>query len=183
MTYAVSGTSRRGDRSPSRDVVMDHGWAYGRADQIVAASSVAWRMARFASSSAASSAPPMTCTLTPRGGEHRAEGVDGLLAGAHDDGVDLEDLRVGALGAVRDVQAGVVDALVVDADVLVNALGLQRRPVHPARRPAEALADRASPCAAAGAPRAATLRVAGRPGRHARRPGRRRPTPPSTHRR
>src|SRR6478735_258331 len=79
--------------------------------------------------------------LHPGGGERGTERVHGLLAGAEHDRVDGEDLRVGVVLAVGDVEPLVVDALVVDADVVMDSLGLQGRPVHPTGRLAEAPPD------------------------------------------
>src|SRR5699024_12583932 len=52
-----------------------------------------------------------------------------ILAGADDDVVPVQHLRLAVDG---DVQALVVDAVVGDADVLVDAGLLQLRAVHPA---------------------------------------------------
>ena len=66
-----------------------------------------------------------------------------LLTRADHHVVDRQHLLALAVGAEADVQAVVVDAFVVHARQLGDALRLQRRPMHPARRLAEPLALRA----------------------------------------
>ena len=92
-------------------------------------------MARMASSSAARSAPPMTCGRRRRGAiELVVERALGLLAGADDDGVGRHDAL---LALHRDVHAGVVDPAVGDARHLRDlALG-EQQPQHPAGADAE----------------------------------------------
>ena len=61
-----------------------------------------------------------------------------LLAGADDDRVDVEQLR---LAVDADVQTGVVDALVLDAGEHRDAALLEQRAADPAGRLGEAGAD------------------------------------------
>ena len=95
-----------------------------------AASSVPCLMARSASSSTATAAPPMMCGSIPLRRKPVFEVAHGFLARADHHVVDLEQTAVGAVGPEADVQAVVVDALVVNAGQL-HALGLQRSAVHP----------------------------------------------------
>ena len=72
-------------------------------------------IARLASSSAASAAPPMTCGSMPLRRSAVLEVAHRLLARADHHVVDLEHPRAVAIRAEADVQAVVVDALVVHA--------------------------------------------------------------------
>ena len=76
-----------------------------------------------------------------RDGQFVHEIANRLLPGADDDVVDLEKSGLLVLLTEGDMQAGVVDALVVDARELVNALVLEGRPVDPAGGLREAGAD------------------------------------------
>ena len=97
----------------------------------------------------------------PPGGECRTEVVDRLLPGAEHDGVHVEHLRVRPVLPVGDVQACVVDALVVDAGVVMDTLGLQGRPMDPAGRLRRAPCRWRCSCAGAGAPRGRRARWRG----------------------
>ena len=59
------------------------------------------------------------------------EVTHGLLAGAYHHIVYLEYARVGPIGPEADVQAEVVNPLVVHTRELLYAFGLQRGSVHP----------------------------------------------------
>ena len=120
-----------------------------------AASSVPWRIARLASSSAAIAAPPMTCGVDTARLQAVLEIAHRLLARADHHVVDVEQPWVALVRPEADVQPAVVDAFVVHPGELVNTLGPQRRPVHPAATSCPACGPAAPWCAAAGTPRAA----------------------------
>ena len=113
-------------------------WSVGPA-QAPAATLMPCSIARLASSSAATSAPPMRCTRSrPAATQLVVQAAHRLLAGADHDVVDLEQPRLAVDG---EVQAGVVDPVVRRAADLLDAGLLEHRPVRPARGLAEVLAD------------------------------------------
>ena len=104
-----------------------------------AATRVPCSMARLASSSAATSAPPTRCTADAGGDQLVVEAPHRVLAGAQHHVVDGEHLRRPVDGVV---QARVVDPVVGDAAQLDHPGLLEHRAVRPARRLAEPDPDR-----------------------------------------
>ena len=135
-------------------------------------------MARLASSSAATSAPPMRWTRGRPPAAARARAATPARRRARR--CRPRAARARALLAEADGQPLVVDALVVHPGEHLDALRLERGAVDPAGGLAQAGAGLASPCAAAGAPArgAATARLRRRQPAARRAPGRPRPTPP-----
>ena len=79
---------------------------------------------------------------TPRPSSARDELALRLLACTDDDRIDRQQPR---LAALRNREAGVVDALVGDAGEHAHAAALEREAMHPARRLAEVAAGRRRP--------------------------------------
>jgi hypothetical protein len=95
-------------------------------------------MARLASSSLATSAPPISDSGTSGRAQVGFEIAARFLAGADDDVVDRQALR---LAIDDDMQAGVVDALVAHPGKHLHATLLEQGATNPAGGPGEAVAD------------------------------------------